>query len=128
MYATYVTRRHPWDSSREEEAIRRALRKDLSTHSGQRILATQIGIGRGALRKFIAMSLPGEDTMEKLREWLQDRPEPDVPPGAVALSILAKEFPARRRVWARRQLAQRLKELLDRAGARVPGWVQEEVT
>ncbi len=24
MYASYVTKRHPWDSSREEEAIRRA--------------------------------------------------------------------------------------------------------
>lgn len=127
MYASYVTQRHPWDSSREEEAIRRALRKDLRTHAGQRVLAEQIGIGRSALRKFLDMSLPGQDTMEKLREWLQDRPEPEVPPGAVALAILAKEFPAPRRVWARRQLAQRLLELLGKAGVKVPAWVREEV-
>jgi hypothetical protein len=127
MYASYVTKRHPWDSSREEEAIRRALRKDLRTQAGQRVLAEQIGIGRGALRKFLDMSLPGHDTMEKLRDWLQDRPEPEVPPGAVALTILAKEFPAPRRVWARRQLAQRLLELLGKTGVKAPAWVREEI-
>lgn len=117
----------PFDTAREHEALRRILRRELRT-TGQRTLAPEVGIGRGALRKFLAMSTPGDDTLDRLREWSNHRPAADVAPGAVALAVLAGDFPAPRRVWARRQIARRIGELLSKVGVAIPSWLEEETS
>jgi hypothetical protein len=120
-----AAQRDPFDTVREHEALRGILRRELRT-AGQRTLAPEIGIGRGALRKFLAMSTPGHDTIDRLREWSEDRPAVDVAPGSVALAVLAGSFPAPRRAWARRQIARRVAELLSKVGAGTPSWLAEE--
>lgn len=114
------------DRARESEAMRMVLRRELR-HTPQRLLAALIGISRSSLRKFLALSDPGEPTRERIRHWCEDRPPPDLPLGAVALSMLAAGLPAPHRLGARRALAARLAELYEEVGAPVPGWVEEGV-
>jgi len=127
MAGRHTTGRDPFETAHEDEAIRRILKREL-LNAGQRTLAPEIGIGRGALRKFLEMSTPGPHTLERLREWSQDREEEPVASGSVALAVLAREFPAPRRVWARRLIARRVAELLSKVGVDLPSWVQEEAS
>ena len=111
---------------REDEAHRIILRRELRSLT-QRILAPLIGISRGSLRKFLAMSTPDAPTRERIREWCADRPEPDTPPGMVALAILAREFRASKRAWAREQLGEVLAALIAECGDQPPPWIVDEL-
>ena len=117
----------PWhvERVREMEALRAVLRAELR-HTPQRKLAELVGISRSALRKFLAMSEPGEATLERIRQWCEDRPEPRLPPGVVALAVLVSRLPAPERLRARRQIAARLAEQYAEAGMAVPEWVEGE--
>lgn len=114
------------ERARVAEGQRLVLRAELR-HLPQRILAPIIGISRGSLRKFLAMSVPGRATRVCIRQWCADRPEPDVPLGAVALALLAREFRVSLRPAVRRRLAQTLAELFVEAGTQPPPWLREEV-
>lgn len=109
----------------EAEALRLLLRRELR-HMPQHLLAPIIGISRSSLRKFLALSEPTAETRRRLREWAMDRPEPAVPPGAVGLAMLAGEFPAPRRMWARRRLLQVLYAMHVELSQQPPGWIIEE--
>lgn len=119
--------RRALERARVMEAQRILIRRELRTLP-QRLVAPMIGISRGALRKFLAMSNPGPTTRERVRQWCADRPEPDTPPGAVALALLAREFRAPDRVAARRRLVALLVEIFAEAGDQPPRWLVEEVT
>lgn len=110
----------------EEEGQRIVLRRELRTLT-QRLLAPLIGISRGSLRKFLGMSTPGDSTRERIRQWCADRPEPDVPPGAVALAILAADFRAADRARVRRTVAELLVELFAARGDQPPPWLVDEI-
>lgn len=110
----------------EEEGQRIVLRRELRTLT-QRLLAPLIGISRGSLRKFLAMSTPSDGTRERIRHWCADRPEPAVAPGAVALAILAQEFRAPDRARARRGMAEHLVELFAEHGDQPPPWLVDEI-
>ena len=110
---------------REAERLRRLLRRELR-HMPQHLLAPLIGISRSSLRKFLALSEPTRETRRRLREWAMDRPEPDTPLGAVGLAILAGEFPAPRRLWARQRLLQALHDMHVELDRQPPGWIVEE--
>ncbi len=101
------------------------LRRELR-HTPQRLLAALVGIDRNSLRKFLALSDPAPETWARLREWARDRPEPDPPPGSVALALLAAGFPAPERLAARRGLARALLQLHVGADRQPPGWLVEE--
>lgn len=108
------------------EGIRLLLRRELR-HLPQRLLAPIVGISRSSLRKFLALSEPEPRTWARLREWAQDRPEPDVPPGALALALLAAEFPSPHRLRARKHLAHVLARLFAEQNRQPPTWLVEEM-
>ncbi len=110
----------------EEESQRIVLRRELRTLT-QRLLAALIGISRGSLRKFLGMSAPSSETRERIQHFCADRPEPVVPPGMVALAILAQEFRAPDRARARRRMAEYLLQLFAECGDQPPPWLIDEV-
>ncbi len=111
---------------RREEGIRRLLRRELR-HLPQRLLAPLVGIDRNSLRKFLALSRPEPATWRRLREWAADRPPTEPAPGSVALALLAGEFPAPKRPWARRRLAGALHDLYVELDRQPPPWLAEEL-
>lgn len=111
--------------TREAERLRLLLRRELR-HMPQHLLAPIIGISRSSLRKFLALSEPTRETRRRLREWAMDRPEPHVPLGVIGLAVLAGEFPAPKRLWARRRLLQVLYQLHIELDQQPPGWIIEE--
>jgi hypothetical protein len=119
--------RRTWEQVRREEAVRRLLRRELR-HLPQRLLAALVGIDRNSLRKFLALSTPEPATWRRLREWAEDRAPAEPAPGAVALALLAGEFPAPRRLWARRRLAATLHELYVELDRHPPAWLAEELS
>ena len=119
------TERRALERVRRGEAVRLLLRRELQ-YLPQRLLAPLVGINRNSLRKFLALSKPERATWRRLQEWAKDRPEPDTPIGAIALAILASEFPAPHRLRARRHLAHTLTRLYVDLDRQPPGWVIEE--
>lgn len=117
--------RRALERARVAESRRAALRWGLRAVP-QRLLAALVGISRGSLRKFLDGSSPSSAARRRIREWCADQPEPDTPPGAIALNLLASEFPASRRGWARRQLAGFLIRLHEEAGQHPQPWLMEE--
>ena len=109
-----------------EEGVRRLLRAALR-HLPQRLLAPIVGISRSSLRKFLALSEPEPRTWARLREWAEDRPEPAVPLGVLALAILAAEFPSPHRLRARKHLAHALAGLFAEQNRQPPTWLVEEL-
>lgn len=110
------------------ESLRRAVRRELRVHRGQRALARLIGVSRGTLRKFVEMrSLPTHENLEKIRDWANDRPEVRAPLGSVALAVLADGLPAPSRLQARRDLARTLSAVYAEAGEVLPAWIEEEL-
>jgi len=107
------------------ESLRRTLQEAVR-QNGQHVTALRIGIPRAVLRKALAMSNPRPATLERMREWALDFPEPAVAEGTVGLAILANEFPAKYRLWARRRLAQTLAAMHSAAGHPPPEWLIEE--
>jgi hypothetical protein len=107
------------------ESLRRTLLSAVR-QNGQSLTALLIGIPRAVLRKALAMSSPRAATLERMREWALDFPEPDVAAGTVGLVVLAEEFPAQHRVWARQRLAQTLAAMHSAAGHPPPEWLLEE--
>ncbi|HEX2093369.1 MAG TPA: hypothetical protein VHG28_13270 [Longimicrobiaceae bacterium] len=118
--------RRALERARRAEAVRLLLRRELQ-HLPQRLLAPLVGINRNSLRKFLALSEPERATWQRLQEWARDRPEPDTPLGAVALAILASEFPAPHRLRARRHLARTLARLYVELDRQPPSWLVEEL-
>lgn len=116
-----------WEQVGREEAVRRLLRRELR-HLPQRLLAPLVGIDRNSLRKFLALSAPEPATWRRLREWAADRAPAEPAPGAVALALLAGEFPAPRRLWARRRLAAALHDLYVELDRQPPPWLAEELS
>ena len=109
----------------EAEGLRTTVQNAVVQH-GQHLAAGLIGITRSSLRKFLALSEPRSQTLERLREWALDRPEPEVAPGSVGLVLLSAEFPAPYRPWARRRLAQTLAAMHAAVGTAPPDWLVEE--
>lgn len=107
------------------ESLRRTLLSAVR-QNGQHVTALLIGIPRAVLRKALAMSNPRPATLERMREWSLDFPDPEVAAGTVGLWILAEEFPAQHRLWARRRLAQTLAAMHSAAGHPPPEWLLEE--
>jgi hypothetical protein len=119
--------RRSWEQVRREEGIRQLLRRELR-HLPQRLLAPLVGIDRNSLRKFLALSKPEPVTWRNLREWAEDRLPAKPAPGAVALALLAGEFPAPKRLWARRRLAAALHDLYVELDRHPPPWLAEELS
>lgn len=119
--------RRSWEQVRREEGIRQLLRRELR-HLPQRLLAPLVGIDRNSLRKFLALSRPEPATWRRLREWAEDRSVAAPPPGAVALALLAGEFPAPKRLWARRRFAAALHDLYVEQDRQPPPWLAEEMS
>jgi hypothetical protein len=117
--------RRQLERARVAESRRAALRRRLQSVP-QRLLAALVGISRGSLRKFLDGSSPSSAARRRIREWCADQPEPDTAPGAIALNLLAAEFPACRRGWARRQLAGFLIRLHEEAGQHPQAWLMDE--
>lgn len=117
--------RRELERARVAESRRAALRRGLQSVP-QRLLAALVGISRGSLRKFLDGSSPSSAARRRIREWCADQPEPDTAPGAIALFLLASEFPASRRGWARRQLASSLIRLHEDAGQHPRAWLMDE--
>jgi hypothetical protein len=109
----------------EDETRRETVRRAVALH-GQRLLAALVGVSRSALRKYLAMHDTGTEIRERIYEWCKDRPEPDVPPGTVALLLLAREYPPARRADARRRIAALLTELHTEAGVDARRWLLDE--
>lgn len=107
------------------ESLRRTLISAVR-QNGQHVTALLIGIPRAVLRKALAMSNPRPATLQRMREWSLDFPEPGVAAGTVGLVVLAEEFPAQHRLWARRRLAQTLAAMHSAAGHPPPEWLLEE--
>lgn len=114
------------ERARVAEGQRRVLRAELR-HLPQRLLAPVVGISRGSLRKFLAMSTPGRATRDRIGHWCADRPEPDTPAATVALALLAGEFRAPARPAVRRRLAATLLDLYAEEGRQPPPWLREEL-
>lgn len=107
------------------ESLRRTLQAAVR-QNGQHVTALRVGVPRAVLRKALAMSNPRSATLERMREWALDLPEPAVAEGTVGLVVLANEFPAKYRLWARRRLAQTLAAMHSAAGHPPPEWLIEE--
>jgi hypothetical protein len=107
------------------ESLRRTLLSAVR-RNGQSLTALLIGIPRAVLRKALAMSNPRPATLERMREWALDFPDPEIAAGTVGLSVLAEEFPAQHRLRARRRLAQTLAAMHSAAGHPPPEWLLEE--
>ena len=117
--------RRELERARVAESRRAALRRGLQAVP-QRLLAALVGISRGSLRKFLDGSSPSRAARRRIREWCADQPEPNTAPGAIAFNLLASEFPASRRGWARRQLAGFLIRLHEEAGQHPQAWLMDE--
>jgi hypothetical protein len=108
-------------AERHRAAIRRALRL-----IPQRLLAGLVGVSRGSLRKFLEGSSPGPTARRRIRDWCADQPEPDTAPGAIALNLLAAEFPASQRGWARRHIVEFLIRLHEESKRHPQAWLMDE--
>jgi hypothetical protein len=113
---------------RELERLRRTVARELATHPGQEALAREIGVSRIVLRRFLGYSAPQPRHVQKIREWAEDRPPVWTPIGAVLLATAVRELPGPERVRARRELARVLADGFRRAGAALPGWLEDEVS
>jgi len=110
------------------EEIRQALRRELRTHAGQRSLARVVGVGRAVIRKLVEMrSVPEHWNMQRLREWVADRPAVETHVGAVSLALLVADLPPGERYAARLRLAEEITRLHVEAGVKVPQWLVHEV-
>lgn len=109
----------------DAESLRQKVRAGVR-QNGQHLTAILIGVPRAVVRKVLAMSNPRPATLERLREWAMDRPDPEIAPGLVALTVLASEFPSPGRARARADLAWVLSELYVAEGMPPPEWLIEE--
>jgi hypothetical protein len=112
---------------RELERLRRTVVRELATHPGQEALAREIGVSRIVLRRFVEHSVPQPKHLQKIREWAEDRPPVWTPIGAVLLATVVRDLPGPERVQTRRELARVLADGFRRAGAALPGWLEDEV-
>jgi transcriptional regulator with XRE-family HTH domain len=113
---------------RELEVLRQLLRRDLRKHTSQRTLASEIGIDRTVLRKFVSgQSVPSRMALESIREWAQDRPELSIPMAQVGLALLVSDFRPPARPGARKQIANALAEYLRASGDGPTAWVRDEL-
>ena len=111
----------------ELESLRQAIRRELRVHGGQEVLAREIGVSRGTLRKLIGMqSIPTQPNLERIREWTEHRAGVRVPLGAVCLALLVRFLPAEVRATARLRLARELSLAYVEAGRPVPLWLTAE--
>jgi hypothetical protein len=111
------------------EALRQALRREIRTHSGQRVLAATLGVGRSVIRKFLELrSTPSPHNLEVLEAWAEDRPAVSVPTGAVCLALLAGDLEPGLRYNARLRLAKGLAELYADSACPVPTWLRDEIS
>jgi hypothetical protein len=111
--------------ARVAESRRAAIRRGLRSVP-QRLLAALVGISRGSLRKFLDGSSPRSEARQRIREWCADQPEPHTESGAIALNLLASEFPAPRRGWARRHLVEFLIRLHEESKQHPQAWLMDE--
>jgi hypothetical protein len=107
------------------ESLRRTLLEAVR-QNGQHVTALLIGIPRAVLRRALAMSNPRPSTLERIREWALDFPDPEIAAGTVALAVVANEFPAPHRLWARRRLAQTIAAMHSACGHPPSEWLIEE--
>jgi hypothetical protein len=113
---------------RELETLRRALRRELKVHGGQVGLAREIGVDRIVIRKFLDLrTKPIPANLQKIREWMEDRPPAYTPFGCVLLAALVRDLPGANRARARKELAEALAANYQRAGESVPDWVGSEL-
>jgi len=111
------------------EALRQALRRELRTHSGQRQLASMIGVSRSVIRKFLELrSIPTPENLATLEAWSEDRPAVSVPAGAVCVALLAGDLEPCLRSRARSRLAEALAEIYRDSIHPVPAWVRNELS
>jgi hypothetical protein len=111
------------------EGLRQTLRRELRVHSGQRVLARNLGISRAVIRKFIEMrSVPTRANMALLTDWAADRPEVDTPLGAVCLAVLAGELQPGMRHPGRRRVAEALAGLYAESASEIPAWLADELS
>lgn len=109
----------------DAEALRQTVRTGVR-QNGQHVTALLIGVPRTVLRKVLAMSNPRPASLERIRAWALDRPEPAIEPGLAALAVLAGELPSPFRAGARSRLARALAVMHVAAGAPPPEWVIAE--
>lgn len=109
------------------EELRQAVRRELRTHCGQEALARMIGVGRAVIRKLVDMrSVPQDEHLDRIREWMADRPAVETDVGAVALALLVADLPAAERYRARFELAGELADAYRRVGVEVPQWLAND--
>jgi hypothetical protein len=113
---------------RELEMLRRALRRELAVHGGQVGLAREIGVERIVIRKFLEMrTKPLPDNLQKLRDWVENRPPTFTPFGCVLLAALVRDLPSGSRAHTRRELADAMASNYQRAGESIPDWLRGEL-
>jgi hypothetical protein len=113
---------------RELEALRRALRRELAVHGGQVGLAREIGVDRIVIRKFLEMrTRPLPDNLQKIRDWVENRPPTYTPFGSVLLAALVRDLPGGSRARTRRELAEAMASNYQRAGESIPDWLRSEL-
>lgn len=113
---------------RELETLRRALRRELAVHGGQVGLAREIGVDRIVIRKFLEMrTRPLPDNLQKIRDWVENRPATFTPFGCVLLAALVRDLPGGSRARTRHELAEAMASNYQRAGESIPDWLRSEL-
>ena len=113
---------------RELETLRRALRRELAVHGGQVGLAREIGVDRIVIRKFLELrTKPLPDNLQRIRDWVENRPPTFTPFGSVLLAALVRDLPGGSRACTRRDLADALASNYQRAGESIPDWLRNEL-
>lgn len=113
---------------RELETLRRALRRELEVHGGQVGLAREIGVDRIVIRKFLEMrTRPLPENLQKIRDWVENRPPTFTPFGCVLLAALVRDLPGDSRARTRHELAEAMAGSFQRAGESVPDWLRGEL-
>lgn len=113
---------------RELETLRRALRRELAVHRGQVGLAREIGVDRIVIRKFLELrTKPLPENLQKIRDWVENRPPIYTPFGSVLLAALVRDLPGASRGRTRRELADALASNYQRAGESIPDWLRSEL-
>ena len=113
---------------RELESLRRALRRELAVHGGQVGLAREIGVDRIVIRKFLEMrTKPLPENLQRIRDWVENRPPTFTPFGCVLLSALVRDLPGASRARTRHELAEVMATNYQRAGESIPDWLRDEL-
>lgn len=113
---------------RELETLRRALRRELAVHGGQMGLAREVGVDRIVIRKFLEMrTRPVPENLQKIRDWVENRPPVHTPFGCVLLAALVADLPGGSRGRTRRELAEAIAANYQRAGESIPDWLRAEI-